>query len=44
MISYFFKIPFPEQLPDEVYWEKAKQIQWLAEKGVLGIELEKGEN
>jgi hypothetical protein len=28
-LSYFFGIQFPEKLPDEVYWPKFRQLQWL---------------
>lgn len=36
LISFYFHIPFPEELEDEVWFEKWKQIQWLADKGILG--------
>jgi len=35
-MSLYFHIPFPEDLPDEIWIEKFRQIQWLAEKGLLG--------
>jgi len=37
MISLFFHIPHPEDLPDEVWMEKYRQIEWLGEKGLLGV-------
>lgn len=36
-MSLFFHIPFPEELDDETWMEKNRQIEWLAEKGMLGI-------
>jgi hypothetical protein len=41
MLSFYFKIPFPEELEDEVWIEKYRQIEWLAEMGHLGISKEK---
>ncbi|KXX70778.1 hypothetical protein AVL50_07160 [Flammeovirga sp. SJP92] len=41
MLSYFFKIPFPERLPEEDYWEKVQQLEWLSQKGILGVEYKK---
>lgn len=38
-LSYYFHIPFPEELPDEVWIEKWRQIEWLSEKGLLGVKL-----
>jgi hypothetical protein len=35
LISFIFKIPFPELLPDDVWIRKYKQIEWLGEKGLL---------
>jgi hypothetical protein len=37
LVSFYFHIPFPEKLPDEVWIEKYRQIEWLAKKGMLGI-------
>lgn len=39
MMSLYFKIPFPENLPDETWMEKCRQLEWLAEKKMLGIKL-----
>jgi len=39
MLSLFFKIPFPEDLPDDVWMEKYRQIEWLAAKKMLGIKI-----
>lgn len=36
-MSLFFHIPFPEELEDEVWAEKARQIEWLAKRGLLGV-------
>ncbi|MBQ3658003.1 MAG: hypothetical protein II956_14375 [Bacteroidales bacterium] len=36
LISLYFHIPFPEKLDDEVWIEKFRQIEWLADKGLLG--------
>jgi len=41
LISYFLHIPFPEELPDDVYAIKWAQVKYLAEKGILGVELGK---
>jgi len=35
-MSLYFHIPFPENLPDGVWVEKFRQIEWLADKGLLG--------
>jgi hypothetical protein len=32
MLSYHFKIPHPEQLTDEVYYEKWEQLSWVLAK------------
>ena len=37
LISFYFHIPFPEDLPDDVWLEKWRQIEWLGEAGVLGV-------
>jgi len=39
LISHVLHIPFPEQLPDDVWALKWAQVVWLAEKGILGVEL-----
>lgn len=38
-MSLFFHIPFPERLEDEVWAEKARQIEWLAKGGLLGVKV-----
>jgi len=38
-MSFYFHIPFPEDLPDDVWMEKVRQIQWLSKKGMLGIKI-----
>lgn len=40
LLSFYFHIPYPEELPDEVWAEKVKQINWLATKGLLGVKIE----
>jgi hypothetical protein len=34
----YFGISFPERLSDDVWFEKMRQIEWLSDKGLLGIE------
>ena len=29
LLSYHFKIPFPEELEDAVFWDKWNQLQWV---------------
>lgn len=36
-MSLYFGIPFPEKLPDDVWFEKMRQIEWLGKSGLLGI-------
>lgn len=36
-------IPFPEDLPDEVWAEKWQQLQWLSRRGLLGTKFD-GDN
>ena len=36
LISLYFHLPFPELLDDETWIEKFRQIEWLADKGLLG--------
>lgn len=40
MLSLWFHIPFPEDLPDEVWAEKVRQLEWLARRGMLGVKRE----
>ncbi len=35
-------IPFPEQLEEDVWWEKLQQLKWLAEVGLLGVKTKEG--
>lgn len=35
-ISYFFNNPFPEDLPDDLYVENIKRLEYLADKNILG--------
>lgn len=39
LISCFLHIPFPELLSDEMWMEKYRQVEWLAEKGVIGTKV-----
>lgn len=39
-MSYYFKIPFPEKLSNEEWFEKYRQIEWLGKKGLLGVKNE----
>jgi hypothetical protein len=36
LISHFLHIPFPERLSDTEWAQKWAQVQFLAEKGLLG--------
>jgi hypothetical protein len=36
-MSFYFHIPFPEELDDQTWMEKYRQIEWLAKKGILGV-------
>jgi len=38
----YLHIPFPEDLPDDVWFEKWRQVEWLAEKGLLGLKSSDG--
>lgn len=29
LLSYHFKIPFPEELEDPVFWNKWQQLKWV---------------
>jgi hypothetical protein len=35
MISRYLHIPFPEQLDDDTWCEKFRQVEWLLEAGHL---------
>jgi len=37
LLSFYFKIPFPEELSNEKWVEKWKQVEWLSQEGILGI-------
>ncbi|MBW7839232.1 MAG: hypothetical protein H3C36_06285 [Chitinophagaceae bacterium] len=41
LISHFLHIPFPEELDDETWSRKWAQINWLSEKGILGLKKQK---
>ncbi|MCK0199234.1 hypothetical protein ACQ1P2_02830 [Ornithobacterium rhinotracheale] len=43
LISYYLNIPFPEQLPDDIWVMKLAQVTWLAEKGLLNLKFQKSE-
>ncbi|MCT4613588.1 MAG: hypothetical protein N4A49_01785 [Marinifilaceae bacterium] len=42
LMSFYFNIPHPEDLDDEIWMEKLRQIQWLAESKILGTKLSDG--
>ncbi|SDE75957.1 hypothetical protein [Riemerella columbipharyngis] len=42
-MSFYLGIPFPEQLPDDIWVMKLAQITWLAEQGLLNTKFEKNE-
>ncbi|UCA61663.1 hypothetical protein KB553_09025 [Chryseobacterium rhizoplanae] len=29
LISYHFKIPYPEELDDQTFWHKWEQLKWV---------------
>ena len=37
LISHFLHVPFPEQLDDDTWIEKARQVKWLESKGILPV-------
>lgn len=37
LISHFLHIPFPEDLPDDLWAIKCAQVGWLGDKGILGV-------
>jgi hypothetical protein len=36
LIKYHFKIPHPERLSDDEWIENVRQLEWLADKEILG--------
>lgn len=38
-MSLYFGIPYPEKLTDDVWFEKMRQLEWLSEKGLLGVKM-----
>ncbi|MFL0089686.1 hypothetical protein [Tenacibaculum maritimum] len=40
LISHFLHIPFPENLPDDVWAQKFAQVMWLADQGILSVKKE----
>lgn len=36
-MKLYFNIPRPEDLDDDDWVENVKQLQWLADKGLLGM-------
>jgi len=36
-MSLFMHIPFPERLSDDLWMEKFRQLEWLADQNLLGI-------
>jgi len=41
LISHFLHIPFPEQLEEDVWLEKARQLWWLNRSGLLPVKIER---
>jgi hypothetical protein len=39
LMSFFLHIPFPEDMDDDTWMEKWRQIEWLSEKGLLGSKI-----
>ena len=37
LIMHVCHIPFPEDLDDSTWVEKYRQVQWLAEQGLIGV-------
>lgn len=37
LISFYLHIPFPEELDDDAWMEKYRQVEYLAEVGLLGV-------
>lgn len=37
LMSMYLGIPFPEQLDDDVWIEKYKQLKWLYSNGLINI-------
>ena len=44
IISYHFKIPFPEELTDEQFADKCNQFSWLLKSGHINGLTIKNEN
>jgi hypothetical protein len=44
LIAFFLHIPFPEDLPEEKWFEKAAQIRWLEKTKILGWEFKRNGN
>ncbi|MGB1294862.1 MAG: hypothetical protein ACPG6V_05230 [Flavobacteriales bacterium] len=40
LISHFLHIPFPEELSDTVWSEKWAQVNFLIDKGIVGVKKE----
>lgn len=41
MMSRYMSIPFPEQLDDDTWMMKYRQLQWLLDNGHLPVKLTK---
>lgn len=37
LMSLYFHIPYPEELTDEQWAERVRQIEWLGREGLLGV-------
>jgi len=40
-MKWFFKIPFPEKLSDDDWMENVRQLEFLADSGLLGVKEKK---
>jgi len=40
LISFYLHIPFPEELEDEIWMEKYRQVEYLADIGLLGVKID----
>lgn len=44
LISYFLHIPFPEDLTEDKWFEKAAQIRWLEKTKILPVQFNRDGN
>jgi hypothetical protein len=41
LISHFLHIPFPEQLEETVWLEKARQVWWMNNQNLLPVKIKR---